>query len=187
MRADCRVLLDACVLILMPLADTLLRMAEEPRLYVPKWSQLIMDEVTRNLIQKWDLEPEKARRREHEISRHYPEASVEGFEPLMAVMTNDQKDRHVLAAAVRSHCELIVTYNHRHFPAASVQRWDIEVQAPSTFLRGLYDLDAGLFVHKLHEQAQTIGIKLERLLQSLRKNAPSFVQYFCEEQGVRLS
>jgi hypothetical protein len=43
MRADYRVLLDACVLIPMPLADTLLRMAEEPRLYVPKWSQLIMD------------------------------------------------------------------------------------------------------------------------------------------------
>ncbi len=101
-------------------------------------------------------------------------------------MPNDQKDRHVLAAAVRSDCELIVNYNHRHFLAASVQPWDIEVQAPSAFLRGLYDLNAGLFVHKLHEQAQAIGIKLERFLQSLRKNVPSFVQYFCEEQGIRL-
>ena len=50
MRADYRVLLDACVLIPMPLADTLLRMAETPRLYLPKWSQPIMDEVTRNLV-----------------------------------------------------------------------------------------------------------------------------------------
>jgi hypothetical protein len=33
MRADYRVVLDACVLIPMPLADTLLRMAEAPRLY----------------------------------------------------------------------------------------------------------------------------------------------------------
>jgi predicted nucleic acid-binding protein len=186
MRADYRVLLDACVLIPMPLADTLLRMAEEPRLYVPRWSQLIMDEVTRNLIEKWDLEPEKARRREHEIRRHFPEAWIEGFEPLIELMTNDPMDRHVLAAAVRSHCELIVTYNRRHFPAASIRPWEIEIQAPSTFLRGLYDLDPGLFVHKLHEQAQAIGIKLERLLESLQKNAPSFVQYFCEEQGIRL-
>ena len=30
MRAGCRVVLDACVLIPMPLADTLLRMAERP-------------------------------------------------------------------------------------------------------------------------------------------------------------
>jgi predicted nucleic acid-binding protein len=186
MRADYRVLLDACVLIPMPLADTLLRMAEEPRLYVPKWSQLIMEEVTRNLLERWNLEPEKARRREAELRRHFPEALVEGFEPLIELMTNDPKDRHVLAAAARSHCQLVVTYNCRHFPAVSTRPWDIEVQAPSTFLRGLYDLDPGLFVHKLHEQTQAIGIKLERLLDSLRKNVPSFVQYFCEEQGIYL-
>lgn len=35
MRADYRVILDACVLIPMPLADMLLRMAEAPRLYLP--------------------------------------------------------------------------------------------------------------------------------------------------------
>ena len=57
MRADYRVVLDACVLIPMPLADTLLRMAEAPRLYLPRWSQAIMDEVTRNLIAKWDMAP----------------------------------------------------------------------------------------------------------------------------------
>lgn len=69
MRADYRVVLDACVLIPMPLADTLLRMAEEPRLHLPKWSQMIMDEVTRNLIQKWNMSLEKARRRERELRR----------------------------------------------------------------------------------------------------------------------
>lgn len=186
MRADHRVLLDACVLIPMPLADTLLRMAETPRLYLPKWSRLIMDEVTRNLVEKWHLESAKARRREAEMRRHFPEAWVDGFEPLIEVMTNDPKDRHVLAAAARSHCELIVTYNLRHFPPDALRPWAIEVQGPSTFLRGAYDLDSGLFVHKLHEQARAIGIASERLLQSLRKNAPAFVQYFCEEQSISI-
>lgn len=36
------VVLDACVLIPMPLADTLLRLAEVPRLYRPKWSGAIL-------------------------------------------------------------------------------------------------------------------------------------------------
>jgi predicted nucleic acid-binding protein len=184
MRADYRVVLDACVLIPMPLADTLLRMAEAPRLYLPQWSQRIMDEVTRNLIAKWDMAPEKARQREEELRRHFPEAWVEGYEPLIEAMTNDPGDRHVLAAAVRSHSDLIVTYNRRHFPAASVQPLDIDVQAPSTFLRGLYDLDAGLFVGKLHEQAGAIGVPLPRLLNSLSKNVPGFVEYFCEEQDI---
>ena len=48
-----RVVLDACVLIPMPLADTLLRMAETPALYLPLWSPTIVDEVTRSLIGKW--------------------------------------------------------------------------------------------------------------------------------------
>jgi predicted nucleic acid-binding protein len=161
-------------------------MAEAPRLYLPKWSEMIMDEVSRNLIDKWNLEPVKARRRQEAIRQHFPEAWVEGFEPLIDVMTNDPKDRHVLAAAVRSHCELIVTYNQRDFPNASVQQFDIEVQGPSTFLRGLYDLDPGLAVHKLHEQARAIGIAFEELLLSLAMNVPSFVQYFCEEQDISL-
>ena len=184
MRADYRVLLDACVLIPMPLADTLLRMAEAPRLYLPRWSQMIMDEVTRNLVVKWQMAPEKARRREEELRRHFPEAWVEGYEPLIGAMANDPSDRHVLAAAVRSHSELIVTYNRRHFPATSAQPLKIDVQAPSAFLRGLYDLDAGLFVGKLHEQAGAIGVSLPRLLHSLSKNVPGFVEYFCEEQRI---
>jgi predicted nucleic acid-binding protein len=128
MRADYRVVLDACVLIPMPLADTLLRMAEAPRLYLPRWSQAIMDEVTRNLIAKWDMAPEKARQREEELRRHFPEAWVEGYEPLIEAMTNDPGDRHVLAAAVRSHSDLIVTYNRRHFPAASVRPLEMQTR-----------------------------------------------------------
>ena len=187
MRADYRVVLDACVLIPMPLADTLLRMAEAPRLYLPKWSQTIVDEVTRNLISKWEMPPEKALRRTDELRRHFPEAWVEGFETLIDVLTNDPKDRHVLAAAVRSHSELIVTYNRRHFPAASLQPWGINVEAPSTFLRGLYDLDAGLFVTKLHQQAANIQVSIPHLLRALAKNVPGFVEYFCEEQGISLA
>src|SRR6185312_13017308 len=95
----------------------------------------------------------------------------------------DAKPRHVLAAAALSHCELIVTYNGRHFPPDAVRPWGIEVQGPSTFLRGIYDLDAGLFVRKLHEQARAIGVTLDDLLQSLKKNTPGFVRYFCEEQS----
>jgi hypothetical protein len=58
------------------------------------------------------------------------------------------------------------------------------VRSPSTFLRGLYDLEPGLFVRKLHEQAEAIGVPLEGVLRSLSKNVPSFIEYFREEQGI---
>jgi hypothetical protein len=52
-KADFRVVLDACVLIPMPLADTLLRLAGGQRLYLPKWTDQIMTEVNRNLAQNF--------------------------------------------------------------------------------------------------------------------------------------
>jgi hypothetical protein len=44
-----------------------------------------------------------------------------------------------------------------------------------------------LFVNKLHEQAASIQASLPRLLRALAKNAPSFVEYYCEEQGIDLA
>jgi predicted nucleic acid-binding protein len=113
-----------------------------------------MDEVTRNLIKKWNLTPEHAKRRESELLKHFPEAWVEGYEPLIAFMDNAPKDRHVLAAAIRSNSDVIITYNATDFPQSALEPWGIERQGPSTFLRSLYDLDPGLVVHRLHEQAE---------------------------------
>jgi hypothetical protein len=41
--------LDACVLVNISLCDTLLRMAEPPELYEPRWSEEIIVETLRNL------------------------------------------------------------------------------------------------------------------------------------------
>ena len=80
MGSDYLVMLDACVLLPMPLSDTLLRMAETPRLYVPKWSDDILQEVTRNLVEKWNKTEEQAKRREDALRQHFPEALVLGYE-----------------------------------------------------------------------------------------------------------
>jgi predicted nucleic acid-binding protein len=185
-KSDYSAVLDACVLLPMPLADTLLRMAETPRLYLPKWSDSILAEVSRNLQQKWSKTPEQAARRERVLREHFPEAWVEGYEPLISAMTNDPKDRHVLAAAVSSGSKLIVTYNAKDFPIESLEPWGIERQGPSTFLINLYDLAPGIAARKLSEQAQNIGISLEELLLKLQVNVPGFVAYFCEEQRIDL-
>ena len=55
MRADIKVVLDACVLIPMPLADTLLRLASGARLYLPRWTDRIMEEVGGNLVRTFGL------------------------------------------------------------------------------------------------------------------------------------
>ena len=186
MKSDRAVILDACVLLPMPLADTLLRMAETPRLYLPKWTDDIMAEVSRNLSSQWNKAPHQIQRREDALRAHFPEAWIDGYAPLLSLMTNDENDRHVLAAAVSSGIRLIVTYNVKHFPREALEPWGIERQGPSTFLIHLYDSEPEIVAQKLNEQAQNVGISLEDLLRKLQVNAPAFVKYFCEEQGIKL-
>jgi len=49
---DTAVLLDACVLAPFSVCDLFLRLAEEPRLYRPRWSEEILAEVRRTQIDK---------------------------------------------------------------------------------------------------------------------------------------
>ena len=60
MRADFKVVLDACVLANFGVCDLLLRLAEPPRLYLPVWSARILDEThrthTTKLKKPWPAE-----------------------------------------------------------------------------------------------------------------------------------
>jgi len=174
-KQDRTVVLDACVLVPMPLADTLLRLAAGPRLYLPKWSDQIMVEVTRTLQENFGLSPQKAMYRESEIRRHFPEAWIDGYEDLIPAMTNHPKDRHVLAAAVRAGVKVIVTYNLKDFPSSSLAPYAITVQGTSVFLNHLYDMAPSAVMQTLESQAAAISQPMSYLLSRLRVNVPAFV------------
>ena len=175
MKGDRTVLLDACVLVPMPLADTLLRLAAGPRLYLPKWSDQIMVEVTRTLQENFGLSPQKAKYRESEIRRHFPEAKIDRYEDLIPAMTNHPKDRHVLAAAARAGVKVIVTYNLKDFPSSSLAPYAITVQGPSVFLKHLYDMAPSAVMQTLETQAAAISQPMSYLLSRLKVNTPAFV------------
>ena len=166
----------------MPLADTLLRLAVGPRLFLPKWTHQTMAEITRNLHENFGLTAEQAAYRESEIRKHFGEAWVEGYEDLILAMTNQEKDRHVLAAAVRSGAETIVTYNLRDFPRSALASYSITAQGPSTFLKNLYELDSDAVLHTLEQQAAAIDKSFDYLLDRLRVNVPGFVHTLTQQK-----
>jgi hypothetical protein len=88
-------------------------------------------------------------------------------------MTNDEKDRHVLAAAVRAGAHAILTENVRHFPAESVKPYDIDVLTPDQFLAHQFHLNRELLEEKLCGQAKARGISNDALVHRLAKWAPS--------------
>jgi len=147
------VVLDACVLFPMYLRDTLLSTADEG-LYLPYWSQKILDEAIDNLIGGGKLSQEKAKNLENQIKLAFPEAMVEVPVGLEQAMTNDPKDRHVLAAAVTAGADIIVTNNLKDFRENDLAPWNIIAQSPDEFLSDLLDEYPDSIVYLLQQQSQ---------------------------------
>lgn len=169
--------LDACTLIPINLTDVLLRLAEA-HTYRPLWSAHVLAEVERNLPRcAAEMTPAKARHRVETMRSFFPDAEVTGYESLIPAMTNEQKDRHVLAAAVRADAALIVTANLRDFPATALAPYDIEAVHPENFLLDQLDLYPEQTVQCLHELVaarKRPAETLESFLTQLAKTVPGF-------------
>ena len=166
------VVLDTCVLAPMPLCDTLLRLAEDPAFYIPKWSNDILREL-RSTLERMGYTPAQADRRIAAMESAFEDASVTGYECLVSAMTNDPKDRHVLAAAVRCGAHAIITHNVRHFRPESAKPYDLDILTPDDFLIHQFHFNSELLMERLAAQAAARKISLDALLNQLQRFAPN--------------
>jgi hypothetical protein len=124
--------LDACVLVPIALADTLLRIAEKG-LYRPLWSDRILTEAqaaTEEIHPGIDTGKRFAQMREA-----FDDALVSGWEELEGGLSlPDEDDRHVLAVAIRGGAQGIITANAKDFPAAALEPLGLEAVHPDDFL-----------------------------------------------------
>lgn len=135
--APFKVVLDACVLYPFTVRDVLLQAAAQG-FYQVYWSETILDEAFRNLISDGRMAEDSAAKLVAVMQRAFPEAQVTDYKALIPSMRNDEKDRHVAAAAVKAGAQVIVTANTRDFhdlPSG------IDAQTPDEFLCNLFDLD----------------------------------------------
>ncbi len=93
-----------------------------------------------------------------QLEIHFPDCWVEGYEQLIPAMNNHPKDRHVLAAAVRTGAQTIVTFDTKDFPVEALSPWNIEVQTPDEFLVHQFYLDEATVLAKLEEQAAALAV-----------------------------
>jgi len=170
--------LDACVLFSPTLTDTLLRIAEEGA-FSPHWSQEVLNEV-RGAVIKSGVSGERVDRRIAIMGKAFPEAAVTGHESLIDAMACDPKDRHVLAAAVLSRCEVLVTFNVKDFPPVSTAPFHVEAMTPDAFLLDQLGLYPRMVFRALAGQVTaarrpptTMGQLLGRLTSA---NVPAFAE-----------
>ncbi len=182
MRADFKVVIDACVLANFGLCDLLLRLAEPPRLYLPIWSHEILNEVRSVQLEKLSRPwPEHlADSWRSEVEKHFPESIVEGYEPIKAVLTNHEKDRHVLATAIKAQASVIVTFNLKDFPKKALAPWEINAVHPQDYLKTLYSMSPDVVLSKIVEIAGERQKRPEIILAHLGKSIPAFADYVFE-------
>lgn len=186
MIADFPVLLDACVLANFGVCDLLLRLAEEPRMFSPRWSKFILQEVRRTHLERlkppW---PETiADSWQTSVQSAFPEADVSDYESLVGILTNAPKDRHVLAAAIKGNASLIVTFNLRDFPAESLVAWGVNAVHPQDYLLTLYSMNPALVSMRLSDIAHQRKREVQDILLHLGKSVPSFASRVLEDVGM---
>ena len=142
--------LDACVLLKPYLCDTLLSIAEAG-VYRPLWSADVTAELRRNMIRR-GLKDAQVDHRLGQMTVHFPDAEVVGYQDLIPAMTNHPKDQHVLAAAIRGGADVLVTENLRDFPDDAVAPYDLRAIHQDEFLLDLLDLWPAMVLDALRRQ-----------------------------------
>ncbi len=169
--------LDACTLIPIRLATTLLWLAEAD-LFTPLWTQQILDEVERNLPRVAGMTPRKAAGRVDAMRSGFgAESLVEGYEDLIDSMRCDPKDRHVLAAAVGAEAEAVVTFNLKDFPETSVRPYGVDVIPPEALLLQLLGTAPEVVASTLRAEVSALrrpAQSVSEFLASLTRVAPTF-------------
>ncbi len=85
-------------------------------LFTPKWSKHIFCEWE-DVMGRMGISKEEIKKRSNLANLAFPDALVINYEPLISGLTlPDEKDCHVLAAAIKTNANIIVTNNLKDFP-----------------------------------------------------------------------
>lgn len=128
------VLLDANIFPAIWLLDIMLTLDEE-QVINAVWSERILEETRRALIEHRGRTPEQADRLLSFITPMNPTHCIYGWNQLESTLDlPDPDDRHVPAAALVADADYIVTYNLKDFPAENLERYAVAAVHPDEFL-----------------------------------------------------
>lgn len=181
--------MDACVLYPAPLRDLLVELASSD-LFRAKWSERIHDEWIRSLLERRpDLQREQLERTRRAMNDSVMDCLVTGYEALEAAFElPDPDDRHVLAAAVHSGADAIVTLNGRDFPITETAKYDVEVLHPDDFLHFQFELSEAAVltaVQRILNRLKNPPVSASRYLETLeRQGLPKTVTALREFEAV---
>ncbi|MDB6175517.1 MAG: hypothetical protein JWL59_4828 [Chthoniobacteraceae bacterium] len=91
------------------------------------------------------------------MDRAVPDCLVTGHMKLVDCLSlPDPDERHVLAAAICGHVEVIVTFNEKDFPHEILAELGVEAQHPDEFISHLMTVDWSAVCRALKNQHATL-------------------------------
>lgn len=150
-------LYDSCVLYPAPLRDLLMNLALTD-LFRARWTSAIHEEWISNVLEsRPDLTRARLERTRDQMNLYVRGCLIENYEPLIPTLTlPDPDDRHILAAAIQGEASVIVTFNLRDFPPATLQQYGIVAQHPDNFVSGLLDLNTSRTLEAIRAQRENL-------------------------------
>ncbi|HEY9170440.1 MAG TPA: PIN domain-containing protein [Lutibacter sp.] len=143
-------------------------------LYTPKWSITIFKEWKEVMIRK-GITNDEAEKRVQRANTAFPDALVFNYESLLATLTlPDENGIHVLAAAIKSNADVIVTNNIKDFPEKYLNSFGLKAKSADDFLTDIIDLNPALAIKAYKEMVlnrKNPNMDDFEVLESLRKVA----------------
>ena len=123
-------------------------------LYTPKWSKHVFDEW-KAVMERRSVPAEEVNKRLARAQQAFPDALVTNYEPLISGLTlPDEKDRHILAAAIKTNANIIVTNNLKDFPEDYLATFGLAAKSADDFVTDLIDLNTQQAVQAFLEMVQ---------------------------------
>ncbi|POZ49570.1 PIN domain-containing protein [Methylovulum psychrotolerans] len=150
------VIYDACVLYPAPLRDLLMHLALTD-LFKAQWTDHIHEEWITALLRREQYDRAVLERTRDLMDTCVRDAKVFGYEDLIeALVLPDPNDRHVLAAAIKSGADAIVTFNLKDFPSDILAKYGIGAIHPDEFIYSQIDLAPATACGAIKRQRQSL-------------------------------
>jgi predicted nucleic acid-binding protein len=175
-----RAVLDTDVIYSRVLHELIGRLASQERLLTLIWSDELLNEAKRTLVERKPVTEQVAKRWVSYLREAFPDQRVE-IEQLPAdldinTLTADSGDHHICALAIAGHADLLLTSDQGYHNKALAE-YGVRVVAPDAFLDATFQENADAIMDVLQAQAEVWGggRPIDDLLNAIqRAGAPTF-------------
>ena len=141
-------------------------------LFRAKWSEKIHQEWIRNVLKnRPDLTLTQLNRTKQLMNQSVENALVTEYEYLIPNLTlPDPDDIHILATAIHSQADLIITFNLKDFPLSILKNYGIEAISPDDFILELIQMNESKVITTVTQHRKSLKnppLTVEKYLQNL--------------------